>query len=93
MPIITNFRPLVILLEDDAADEEPVAVGLLNQLKQYNFVALLHLAADILAETNHLSKFFQHRDISFDGVGTKVNSLPLYNKRQLYYFKSTIHKD
>ncbi|XP_072014214.1 zinc finger protein 862-like [Amphiura filiformis] len=70
--IITNYRSLMTLLDQENAQEEPVAVGLYKQLKSYNFVALLHLAADVLGETNNLSKQFQFRDISFECIGEKI---------------------
>ena len=43
--IITNYEPLMTLLDQERAEEEPIAVGLHTQLSSYNFVALLHLTA------------------------------------------------
>ena len=62
------------LLENLAAEEgDPVAVGLRQQLLQYQVVATLHLLADALAETNHLSRVFQCRDVNFGSVPRHVS--------------------
>ena len=62
----------MILLEEESTQEDPTAVGLYKQLQSYNFVALLHFTADLLGETNHLSRLFQFRDIAFECIGEKV---------------------
>ncbi|KAG1709158.1 Apoptosis inhibitor IAP [Nymphon striatum] len=45
-----NYKPLIVLSEDEAGQEKPIAIVFWS----YKFVALIHLAADILSETNCL---------------------------------------
>ena len=71
--VIHNYHPLVMLLEEEAADERnPVSSGLLMQLSSYRMVALLHLMGDILAVTNHLNRTFQQRNLSFHSIKSQV---------------------
>ena len=63
----------MVVVEEDAASGDPTAMGLQKQLSAYTIVALLHLTADILATTDHLSRLFQQRDVSFCGVQTAVS--------------------
>ena len=68
--IIRNYEALIILISKDAAEDDPVAIGLNKQLSSYKYVALLHLTADILNATNHL----QFRDVSFSALHSTVSS-------------------
>ena len=70
--VVHNYRPLMLLLEEEAALGDPASIGLMTQLKTYKFVALLHLMADVLDVTNHLSRVFQHRAISFHSIKPQV---------------------
>ena len=47
--VIQNYHPLVLLLEEEAAEPEsnPVSIGLLTQLTNYRMVALLHFIGDV----------------------------------------------
>ena len=71
--IIRNYEILMPLLEELAAEENPTAIGLHRQLTSYLFVALLHFVADVLAITNHLSKLFQYKDVSFSCIRSTVS--------------------
>lgn len=71
--IVRNFEALMVLVSRDANGGDPTAIGLLQQLSSYKYTALLHLACDMLVETNHLSKVFQHRDISFGVIANRVS--------------------
>ena len=70
--VVCNYKALLVYLSQDAVSGNPVAIGLDKQLRKYKFVALLYLSADILAATNHLSKLFQHRDVTFSAVRSSV---------------------
>lgn len=72
--IIRNYEPLMVLLSQDAAADDPVAIGLYQQLRSYKYLALLHLAADILTAMNHLSRLFQFRDVSFGALHSTVSA-------------------
>ena len=77
--ICHNFEALCLVLEDlTSADEDPIQVGILNQLRQYRVVATLFFLTDVIKATNALSRYFQHRDISFGAVTRNV-SLNFYN--------------
>lgn len=71
--IIRNYKVLMPLLEELATEENPTAIGLHKQLTSYLFVALLHFVSDVLAITNHLSKLFQYKDVSFSCIGSTVS--------------------
>lgn len=70
--VVRNYKALLVHLSQDAASGNPVAIGLDQRLREYKYVAPLFLSADILAATNHLSKLFQHRDITFSAVQSSV---------------------
>ncbi|KAJ8018286.1 hypothetical protein HOLleu_43803 [Holothuria leucospilota] len=70
--LVRNYEALMVLASSDANDGDPTAIGILQQLSSYKYAALLHLACDILTETNHLSKVLQHRDVSFGVVGNQI---------------------
>ena len=55
----------MVLLSQEADKGDPTAIGLHSQLSSYKFLALLHLTADILGISNHLSRIFQYKDVSF----------------------------
>ncbi|XP_074662800.1 zinc finger protein 862-like [Tubulanus polymorphus] len=71
--IIRNYEPLVVFLSQEAADGDPVAQGLYEQLTSYKYCGLLHLLADVVLVTNHLSKIFQFRDVCFNAVRSALN--------------------
>ncbi|CAB3998022.1 zinc finger 862-like [Paramuricea clavata] len=70
--VIHNYQPLLILLEEEAANDEPTSMGLLEKLSSYKYVALLHLLGDVVGATNHLCRIFQYRDISFSTLQSQV---------------------
>ena len=72
LAVVRNYKALLVHLSQDAASGNPVAIGLDQQLRKYKIVTLIHLSADILAATNHLSKLFQHQDITFSAVQSSV---------------------
>ncbi|KAJ8022515.1 hypothetical protein HOLleu_37426 [Holothuria leucospilota] len=76
--LIKNYEPLMIVLDDDAAEGDPTAIGLLQQLSTYKFVALLHLAADVFGITNQLSKIMQYNEVNFSVLSTAV---PYYTEK------------
>ena len=55
----------MVMLSAKADAGNVVAKGMFKQLTSYQFLALLHLMTDILCKTNHLSKLFQYRDVTF----------------------------
>ena len=71
--VIHNYQPLLILLEEEAANDDPTSIGLLEQLSSFRYVALLHLLGDVVGATNHLCRIFQYRDISFSTLQSEVN--------------------
>lgn len=73
--VIRNYEVLMPVLEELAAEGNPTAIGLHRQLSSYLFVALLHFVADVLGITNHLSKVFQYRDVSFSCIRSTVSTL------------------
>lgn len=83
--IIRNYEVLMPLLEELAAEGNPTAIGLHKQLTSYLFVALLHFVADVLAITNHSSKLFQYKDVSFSCIRSTVSKklivLQIHDKR------------
>ncbi|KAI8484045.1 hypothetical protein Bbelb_381630 [Branchiostoma belcheri] len=56
--VLRNYRALAVYTEEQAAAGDPTAIGLHQQLTRYLPVALLHLLADVLDATNHLSRLF-----------------------------------
>ena len=62
----------MVLISRDAEDGDPVAIGLRKQLTSYKYLALLHLAGDVLSSMNHLSRLFQFRDVSFGALHSTV---------------------
>ena len=54
--IIRNYEALLLLTSEEAAVGDPIAIGLNKQLSSYITLALIHLACEVLAVTNHLSK-------------------------------------
>ena len=68
LAIIRNYEALLILTSEEAALGDPIAIGLHHQLSRYMYLALMHLTSDIFAETNHLSKIFQFRDVCFGSL-------------------------
>ena len=68
LAVVRNYKALLVHLSQDAALGNPVAIGFDQQLWKYKIVALIHLLADILTATNHLSKLFQHQNITFSAV-------------------------
>ncbi|XP_035673668.1 zinc finger protein 862-like [Branchiostoma floridae] len=71
--VIENFRSLAVYTEEQAAEGDPVAIGLHQQLTSFLPMGLLHLLADVLDATNHLSKIFQYRDITFSVLRSELN--------------------
>ena len=74
LAIMRNYEALMVLLSQDAGAGDPVAIGLFQQLSSYKYLALLHLAADILTTMNHLSRLFQFRDVSFGALHSTVGA-------------------
>ena len=70
--IIRNYEAL-LLLTSEAALGEPTGIGLNKQLSSYANLALIHLACEVLAVTNHLSKVFQNREVCFFTVRGNLN--------------------
>lgn len=69
---IQNYHPLVLMLEEEAADVDSTAKGLHKQLTSFKFLALLHLTGDIPTVTNHLHRIFQYQEISFSALQSQV---------------------
>lgn len=72
--VIRNYEPLMVLLSQDANNGDPTAIGLNQQLSSFKWVALLHLVADVLNTINHLSRLFQHNDVSFSAIRGEVKN-------------------
>lgn len=72
--LIRNYEPLMIMVGQHAAEGDLTAASIENHMSQYKFVAMLNLLADILAATNHLSKLFQYRDVSFGSIRTNLQN-------------------
>lgn len=68
-----NFPVLIVLLVELDEEDEPVARGLLNRLRQFKVVATIHCLADVLRATNHLNLKFQFRDITWGSVARGVS--------------------
>lgn len=71
--IINDYEALLLLTSQEAAEGDPVAIGLNQQLSSYLYLALLHLTADVLSATNHLSKLWQYRDVCFSAVHRELD--------------------
>ena len=69
-----KFESLMLMIEEDAVVGYSQAIGVSVQLSQFNYVALLHVIADILSTTNHLSCQFQSRYVNFFKVWSTVIS-------------------
>ncbi|CAH1245743.1 ZNF862 [Branchiostoma lanceolatum] len=70
--VLRNHRALAVYTEEKAADGDPTAIGLHQQLTSYLPMALLHLLGDVLDVTNHLSRLFQYRDITFSSLSKEL---------------------
>ena len=79
--IIRNYKPLLAVLSEAGKYGDPTAIGLLQQLKSYKMCALLNLVADILYQTNSLSKLFQRRDVCFSVIKSNVSTLYTQHNR------------
>ena len=62
--------------------DDPTAMGLLQQLRNYKFVALLCLMTDVLGVVNHLSRIFQYRSMSFHTIKPQVILVQICNTVQ-----------
>ena len=71
--IIRNYEALLLLTSEEAALGDPTGIGLNKQLSSYVNLALIHLACEVLAVTNHLSKVFQYRNVCFSTVRGNLN--------------------
>ena len=71
--ILRNYEALLVLVSEEAAQGDPTAIGLNKQLTSYVYLALVHLAAEVLSVTNHLSKVFQYRDVCFSAVQQQLH--------------------
>lgn len=71
--IIRNYEALLLLTSEEAALGDPNGIGPNKQLSSYVNLALIHLAYEVLAVTNHLSKVFQYRDVCFSTVCGNLN--------------------
>lgn len=71
--IIWNYEALLLLTSQESAREDPTGIGLNKQLSSYVNLALIHLACEVLAVTNHLPKVFQYRDVCFSTVRGNLN--------------------
>lgn len=78
--VIKNFEPLTVFLGHEANTGEPLAVGLLHQLTSFLYLSLIYLTADILTATNHLSRIFQFRDVSFGAIQGSVSNCTFFLK-------------
>ena len=65
----------MVMLSAEADAGDAVAKGIFKQLTSYRFLALLHLMTDILSTTNHLSRLFQYRDVTFSTLKHSVSIL------------------
>ena len=72
LAVVKNYRTLMVLLSQEAQNGDPVAIGLEQQLSSFKYLALLHLCCDVLSTTNHISRLFQYRDVTFASVRTTV---------------------
>ena len=70
--VIKNYEALM-LTSEEAALGDPSAIGLNKLLSSYIYLALMHLASEVLSVTNHLSKIFQYRDVYFSTVRQSLN--------------------
>ena len=71
--VIRNYEALLMLTSSEDLLGDPTAIGLNQQLSSYLILALIHLSADVLSITNHLSKFFQSRDVCFSALYKKFD--------------------
>lgn len=69
------YTSLRTSLEQDAADGDDTACGLVRRLKSYEFIATLNLMCDVLDQTNSMSRVFQSEDIMFQMVESQVSTL------------------
>lgn len=86
--VIKNFEPLTVFLGHEANTGEPLAVGLLHQLTSFLYLSLIYLTADILTATNHLSRIFQFRDVSFGAIQGSVSNCTFFLKS---WMKVSLH--
>ena len=70
--LLRNYKSLLTFTDEQGAAGDPTAIGVHQQLRSYLYAALLHLAADVLDTTNHLSKLFQYRDVCFSALRSQV---------------------
>ena len=68
--ILRNYEVLLVLVSEEAAQGDPTAIVLNKQLSSSVYPSLIHLAAEVLSLTNHLSRVFQYRDVS--GVSAAI---------------------
>ncbi|XP_035679989.1 uncharacterized protein LOC118418251 [Branchiostoma floridae] len=68
---------------------DPGAIGIHQQLSSFLPVALLHLQADALDATNHLSGLSQCRDISFSSLGERVHHYDQVHRTDNYGSQKT----
>ena len=71
--IIKNYEALLMLTSSEGLLGDPIAIGLNQQLSSFLILALIHLSADVLSVTNHLSRIFQHRDVCFSALREKLD--------------------
>lgn len=71
--IVRNYEALLVLVSEEAAQGDPTDIGLNKQLTSYVYLALMHLAAEVLSVMNHLSKVFQYRDVCFSAVQQQLH--------------------
>ncbi|XP_078608598.1 zinc finger protein 862-like [Branchiostoma floridae x Branchiostoma japonicum] len=88
--VLRNFKALAMYTGGRAADGDPGAIGIHQQLSSFLPVALLCLLADVLDATNHLSRLFQYRDISFSSLGEQVHHYDQVHIEQISMVRQTV---
>ena len=68
-----NNEALLMLTSSEGLLGDPTAIGLNQQLSSFLILALIHLSADVLSITNHLSKISQSRDVCFSALHQKFD--------------------
>ncbi|XP_019620150.1 PREDICTED: zinc finger protein 862-like [Branchiostoma belcheri] len=80
--VLQNYRTLALHTEEQAAAGDPSAIGINQQLTSFLPMALLHLLADVLDATNHLSRIFQYRDLTFSALRAQVKRIDKNNRQE-----------
>ena len=70
--IIRNYEALLMLTSSEGLLGDPTEIGLNQQMSSFLILALIHFAADVLSETDHLLRIFQNRDVCFSVLHQKL---------------------